>query len=311
MTMDLSIRPLSKKLQEIAIKELNEVPERIPEDLKHLKEWLSKQHHLKCRMEDQWLLTFMRGCKFNLQKTKEKLDVYYAIRKTIPEFYEDRDVHSKNVQASLDRSVHIIIRNPEGNCIYKFECYNRATFDEVSIIDNIKATLMTFDILLNEEDLIMGGLHIIADVKDLDYKYVLHGTPPLMKKIMTCLFNVYPLRIASYHIINAPSYFVTFHNTIVKPFLPEKMKNRVHVYGSDLSGIYKIIPKSLLPKDYGGDGLSIADLGLQHKKKIESYRDWFLEDFQYCTDESKRLESSKRMDDIFGIDGSFRKLNVD
>lgn len=42
----MSVRKLSKELQELAIKELNEDPERIPEDIAYIKEWLSKQPHL-------------------------------------------------------------------------------------------------------------------------------------------------------------------------------------------------------------------------------------------------------------------------
>lgn len=45
----MSIRPLSKELQELAIKELNEDPNRIPEDIAYIKEWLSKQPHLNAR----------------------------------------------------------------------------------------------------------------------------------------------------------------------------------------------------------------------------------------------------------------------
>lgn len=39
----MSIRPLSKELQEKAEKEINEVPSRVTEDLNHIKEWIAKQ----------------------------------------------------------------------------------------------------------------------------------------------------------------------------------------------------------------------------------------------------------------------------
>lgn len=44
-----SIRPLSKQLQEKAIKELNEKPNSIEKDIQFIKEWLAKQSHLKAK----------------------------------------------------------------------------------------------------------------------------------------------------------------------------------------------------------------------------------------------------------------------
>jgi hypothetical protein len=48
------------------------------------------------------------------------------------------------------------------------------------------------------------------------------------------------------------------------------------------------------------------------KKKIEARRAWFLEDEKYRTDETKRPGGRpKTQEDLFGLDGSFRQLNVD
>ena len=43
------IRELTPELAKIAKKELNENPKQVPSDLQHLKEWISKQPHLKAR----------------------------------------------------------------------------------------------------------------------------------------------------------------------------------------------------------------------------------------------------------------------
>lgn len=51
-----NIRPLSVELSKKA--QLNEVPERIPEDIAALKTWISKQAHLKARTDDQFLVNF-------------------------------------------------------------------------------------------------------------------------------------------------------------------------------------------------------------------------------------------------------------
>ena len=47
------------------------------------------------------------------------------------------------------------------------------------------------------------------------------------------------------------------------------------------------------------------------KKKIDSKRDWFLEEAKYKTDESKRPGKPKTVESLFGIEGSFRQLNLD
>jgi hypothetical protein len=46
-------------------------------------------------------------------------------------------------------------------------------------------------------------------------------------------------------------------------------------------------------------------------KKLESYRDWFLEQDKMKSDESKRIGKAFNSGDLFGIEGSFRQLNVD
>ena len=46
-------------------------------------------------------------------------------------------------------------------------------------------------------------------------------------------------------------------------------------------------------------------------KKLESHRSWFLEDEKYGCDEKKRPGKPKTHEDLFGLEGSFRQLNVD
>lgn len=126
--MPLSIRPLSPELQEIAISQLNEDPKRIEADIAAIKEWLKKQPHLKCRqgklnnlyvainknfkkltsvfiiisLDDQYLLTYLRGCKFSLERVKEKIDNYLTFKTLLPEFFQDRDLLKPELKEILD-----------------------------------------------------------------------------------------------------------------------------------------------------------------------------------------------------------------
>lgn len=92
-----NIRPLSDELAKMAKSELNEVPSRIKEDIQQIRNWISKQPHLKPICNDQFLINFLRGCKYSLERTKQKIDKYFTIKTTMPEIFSDRDPTDPNL----------------------------------------------------------------------------------------------------------------------------------------------------------------------------------------------------------------------
>jgi len=87
----VKIRPISAELQKVAIEELNEDPARIPDDIEALKTWIKQQPYLKARTDDQFLLAFLRGCKYSLEKAKSKIDKYYTLRTRYPDTFVCND----------------------------------------------------------------------------------------------------------------------------------------------------------------------------------------------------------------------------
>lgn len=79
-----AIRPLNASLQVVAREQLFEETDKIQEHLDTLKEWIRKSAHLRSRTDDQFLVTFLRGCKYSLEMSKKKLDMYYTLRTHIP-----------------------------------------------------------------------------------------------------------------------------------------------------------------------------------------------------------------------------------
>lgn len=94
-----NIRALPEELQKIACDELNEVPEQIEQNLKDLKEWIEKQPHLKARTDDQFLISFLRGCKYSMEKAKSKIDKYYTLKTKYPDFYTVQNIDDPKVIA--------------------------------------------------------------------------------------------------------------------------------------------------------------------------------------------------------------------
>lgn len=97
-----NIRPLSEALQKVAIEELNEDPRRIELDIEAIRSWIKKMPHLKSREDDQFIITFLRGCKFSLEKAKKKIESFYRARAETPEFFANRDVCDKTLSEIMD-----------------------------------------------------------------------------------------------------------------------------------------------------------------------------------------------------------------
>lgn len=95
------IRELSNELLEVSKKELHEVPEKIAVDIESIRDWMKQNPHLQLRSDTQFLVAFLRGCKFNLDKVKQKLELFYTVRQNSPEIMAHRNPNDANVLAMI------------------------------------------------------------------------------------------------------------------------------------------------------------------------------------------------------------------
>ncbi|XP_077291627.1 retinol-binding protein pinta-like [Arctopsyche grandis] len=309
----MGLRELSPELAKIAREELNEDPNRIEQDLQALKDWLAKQPHLNARTDDQWLIAFLRGCKYSLERTKEKLDMFYTLRTAAPEICQVKDPMDPKIQELLNIGTTLPLKNSSN--------YNgpRAILvrpgqtdpDKFSILDAMQLNYMIYCILLMEDDqaVIAGQLHI-ADMTNVGMGHFTQMTPSIAKKVVMSGQDAMPFRLKGSHHINSPKGMETIFN-FFKSFMNEKNRNRVFLHSGSIETMYQYLPKEIFPAEYGGDARPIDDLRDYWKKKLEDYRDWFLEEAKYKSDENKRPGKPKTSETLFGIEGSFRQLNVD
>jgi len=72
--------------------------------------------------------------------------------------------------------------------------------------------------------------------------------------ITKCLFlfqEAYPVKVKEVHVLNVSPLVDTIYN-IVKPFVKEKIRNRVYFHADGYESLYKYVPKDVLPEEYGG-----------------------------------------------------------
>lgn len=86
---------------------------------------------------------------------------------------------------------------------------------------------MMNDIMLLEDDYPpIAGSVMVQDMADLTMGYFLSLSPSLIKKGMMAFQHGYPIRIKGAKFFNVNSIFEKL-NALFKPFLTEKVKNRV------------------------------------------------------------------------------------
>ncbi|KAJ8960655.1 hypothetical protein NQ314_006047 [Rhamnusium bicolor] len=61
----------------------------------------------------------------------------------------------------------------------------------------------------------------------------------------------FPIKIHALHIVNQPWIFDIVYN-IFKPFLDERMKERIFFHGEDMESLHQHIDPKHLPERYGG-----------------------------------------------------------
>ncbi|KAL4715158.1 hypothetical protein ACJJTC_012205 [Scirpophaga incertulas] len=310
----MTIRPLTPALRLKAVAEINEDVRPVEDDIEALRTWLDKQAHLKSvEPSDQWLLAFLRGNKFSLERSKEKLDMYYTLRGLVPEFFSNRDPYDPKIQEILKLGLCLPLKNTKSEdstrvCILRLGLFNPS---EYHLTDLIKVSLMIAEILLMEDDnFTVSGEEVILDMNNVGVSILSQWTPALAKKSISCFEKALPVRVKSNHILNTPTGFEAAF-TILKTFLGEKLKKRIKVHNQNYEAMHQDIPKNILPKEYGGDGSSTTELTDYWKVKVESYREWFLKEENCKSDETKRAGMPKTTSELFGVEGSFRKLDVD
>lgn len=92
----MDIREIPIELLKVAETELNEVPEKTMIHIETIRDWI-KGSHMKVRSDAQFLLAFLRGCKFDLVKVKQKLELFYSVRQKSPEIMLHRDTNNDRV----------------------------------------------------------------------------------------------------------------------------------------------------------------------------------------------------------------------
>ncbi|XP_061392751.1 alpha-tocopherol transfer protein-like [Musca vetustissima] len=307
-----NIRPLNEDLQKVAT-ELGEVPSRLADDLAALKEWIRQQPHLRANTDDQFLVAFLRGCKYSLERTKTKIDRYFTMKSKFPELFGPINVDDPKVRELLHTGTWLFLPTPLNGNGPRIGLMRNGVYpaDKFAIEDVLKLIHAMQEINMIEDDYaILQGAIFIGDFGKSTMAHLMQMTPSIMKKMTVYSEEAVPLRPKAQHFINTIAGFDAIFN-MAKPMFSAKQQKRLFVHGNKMDSLFKEVPQKYLPKEYGGENGSIEEIIAEWDKKFDQYRDYFKRSAEWGTDEKLRPGKAIDFESLFGIDGSFRKLDVD
>ncbi|XP_011330886.1 alpha-tocopherol transfer protein-like isoform X1 [Ooceraea biroi] len=250
--LQLDFNPPTPEFQEVAKRELRETPELQKESIARLRELLKAETDLKCPLENEaWLIRFLRPCKYYPESTRDRVKHYYNFKVKHANVYDnlkpskERNIFEQNILTVLPNL------DEHGRRILIIELGKKWKHNKCSLDEVYKGCVLYLEAAMLEPTSQITGAVIIFDMDGLSLQQTWQFTPPFAKRIVDLLQDVVALRIKNLHIVNQP-YVFNMVFALFKPFLREKLKNRIIFHGTDRKSLHQYMSPKCLPACYGG-----------------------------------------------------------
>ncbi|XP_012282781.1 alpha-tocopherol transfer protein-like isoform X1 [Orussus abietinus] len=290
--------------------EMRKNPELKESDIQALREWCAKQPHLP-KISDFELALFLHSNYYRLEPTKNTIDVFYTIRSHVPELFSNRDpLGSKAMRQALNVGCFLPLKKTteEG---YKIVLAKLVDFDPSHYVYNdcTKYFCMVLDMWLYTEGTAKGHV-LLIDIEGVTLGHAGRLSPMGLKKFLYYLQDGLPVRLKGMHFMNTSPVMDVILG-MMKPFMKKELMDMLHMH-STTESLTKYIPLEALPNEQGGKAGPLAELNAAQVKILEDHRAWFLdEEVSARVNESLRPGKAKNATDLFGVEGSFKKLEID
>ncbi|XP_026062519.1 alpha-tocopherol transfer protein-like [Carassius auratus] len=245
------------------IEELNSLPVdsiRIAPYLSELKQKAAAEVSIRhLNLTETFLIRFLQARDFDVVLAFKLLINYHKWRQECPEI--TADLKPSSVIGLLQNNYHGVLRSRDDAgsriLIYRIGQWNPKEFTAYEVF---RVSLITSELIVREWETQRNGLKAIFDLQDWCFAHALQINPSLAKKISSVLTDSFPLKVRGIHLINEPIFFRPVF-AMIRPFLPDKIKQRIHMHGSSYArSLSNFIPKAILPPEYGGTGPSITEV---------------------------------------------------
>ncbi|XP_038622697.1 alpha-tocopherol transfer protein [Tachyglossus aculeatus] len=232
-------------------------------------------------LTDAFLLRFLRARDFHTDQAWKLMQNYHKWRAECPEI--SADLRPATILGLLRAGYHGVLRSRDqtGSRVL---IYRIAQWDpkEFSAYDVFRVSLITSELIVKEVETQRNGIKAIFDLEGWQFAHAFQISPTVAKKIAAVLTDSFPLKVRGIHLINEPSFFHSVF-MMIRPFLTEKIKQRIHLHGSNYEQTLTQHFPDILPVEYGGEDFSMEDL-------CKEWTDFIMKSEDYLHSISQKVE---------------------
>ena len=264
---DGSLSQISGETLEKARKELGEDPETRAEAVEELRAKIQEvKREPECegiefsRNDGRFLLRFLRAKKFDVERAAKLYCNYYRFRHKYAHLLGD--LHPRAVEPVLRSGIMGVtdLRRKDGAIVIQLRP-QRWDPESMPIADIFKTLLLLLEKLIEDEENQVHGFAILNNQIDVPFTTVfkLSQTEQIRKGIfIELLQESFPARFKGIHLVNQ-AWYISLILSIVRPFMKQKMRDRLFLHGSDYTTLYEHYEPDLLPPSLSGSGVEFDE----------------------------------------------------
>ncbi|XP_023232507.1 alpha-tocopherol transfer protein-like [Centruroides sculpturatus] len=212
---------------------------------------LINEEGIKCRMDDIFLLGFLRAKSFDVEKSLDLLKNYYNIRVQYLQYF--KDLLPSKLEHAL--SLNCIQFLPKPDQKGRYIMINQVGNWKTSIsnaVDLFRASLLYFDFQLNFHRTQVNKIVCITNAEGFSTSHFFQVTPKLINGIVNILFkDSNQIQYDELHVVNI-NFIMKAVLKLFLPLLPREIKNMLHFH-SGLGNLHEFISPECLPLELGGN----------------------------------------------------------
>lgn len=208
----------------------------------------SAESSLKSRIDDTFLLRFLRARRFDYDAAFQLICDYYSLRSSNRELLVPLDKLRPIFDSNLMAPALGWSREDEAVFLFRLGkwCPQECTFDEV-----IAAAMLSMEALIEEDANQISGIVVVVDMAGFAWSQLRKFGPSQAKKVMHIMEKCMPIRLKAIYVINE-STLADIGFAIMRPFCVSDLNERIFFLGNDMQALHEYIEPEMLPREYGG-----------------------------------------------------------